>query len=319
MGGGPRHPDDVGGDLGAGHRGPVLGRLRRVVRRSEPEGRPSLRADPPEGRRAVRHPRTGGEVHRRSTAETRQRILGANDDHGERRDAEPLRSHANRRDLSPLLQHAEERISGFRRDIRRRPPLPIPPGTDRRGSAHADEGRAPIPHLPRRVLPGTVQPNLRRTPGGPVSDPRRAGRRDGEVPRPRVLLRRGRRPHVALLVGRLALDAIFLAHGWPKMKDIQKTIGFVKGTGWPGGATFAVLFSLLEFFGAIALILGLLTQFVAFLFFLEMIATTIFSKTKLNKKFILGYELDVAYAAFALVLALLGPGGWSLDRILGLA
>src|SRR5437867_1851454 len=70
---------------------------------------------------------------------------------------------------------------------------------------------------------------------------------------------------------------------------------------------------------AVRLILGLLTQFVAFLFFLEMIATTIFSKTKLNKKFILGYELDVAYAAFALVLALLGPGGWSLDRILGLA
>src|SRR5256885_5890994 len=126
-------------------------------------------------------------------------------------------------------------------------------------------------------------------------------------------------PDLALLVGRLALGAIFLAHGWPKMKDLQKTIGFVKGTGWPGGATFAVLFSLLEFFGAIALILGLLTQFVAFLFFLEMIATTIFSKTKLNKKFILGYELDVAYAAFALVLALLGPGGWSLDRILGLA
>ncbi len=126
-------------------------------------------------------------------------------------------------------------------------------------------------------------------------------------------------PDLALLVGRLALGAIFLAHGWPKMKDLQKTIGFVKGTGWPGGATVAVLFSLLEFFGAIALILGLLTQFVAFLFFLEMIATTIFSKTKLNKKFMLGYELDVAYAAFALVLALLGPGGWSLDRILGLA
>ena len=126
-------------------------------------------------------------------------------------------------------------------------------------------------------------------------------------------------PDLALLVGRLALGAAFLAHGWPKVKDLQKTIGFVKGTGWPGGATFAVLFSLLEFFGALALILGLLTQIVAFLFVLEMIATTVFSKMKLNKKFVLGYELDVAYGAFALVLALLGPGGWSLDRILGLA
>lgn len=126
-------------------------------------------------------------------------------------------------------------------------------------------------------------------------------------------------PDIAALVGRLALGAILLAHGWPKIKDLSKPIGFVKGTGWPGGAAFAVLFSLLEFFGGIALILGLLTQFVAILFFLEMIATTVFSKTKLNKKFMLGYELDLGYAAFALVLALLGPGSWSLDRILGFA
>lgn len=126
-------------------------------------------------------------------------------------------------------------------------------------------------------------------------------------------------PDLAALVGRIALGAIFLAHGLPKIRDLRQPIGFVRGTGWPGGATFAVLFSLLEFFGGIALILGLFTQVVAVLFVLEMIATTIFSKTKLGKKFILGYELDVGYAALALVLALLGPGAWSLDQILGLA
>jgi putative oxidoreductase len=123
----------------------------------------------------------------------------------------------------------------------------------------------------------------------------------------------------AALIGRVALGALFLTHGWPKIKDVRKTIGFVKGTGWPGGAAFAALFSLLEFFGGLALIIGLLTQIVAVLFVLEMIATTVFSKTKLNKKFSLGYELDLAYAAFALVLALLGPGAWSLDRLLGWA
>ena len=37
-------------------------------------------------------------------------------------------------------------------------------------------------------------------------------------------------PDLASLLGRLVLGAIFLAHGWPKMKDLQKTIGFVKGT-----------------------------------------------------------------------------------------
>lgn len=124
---------------------------------------------------------------------------------------------------------------------------------------------------------------------------------------------------IAALVGRLALGALFLAHGWPKIKDLRKPIGFVKGTGWPGGAAFAVLFTLLEFFGALALIVGFVTQIVAVLFVLEMAATTIFSKTKLKKNFMLGYELDVAYAALALVLAFLGPGAWSLDRILRLA
>lgn len=124
---------------------------------------------------------------------------------------------------------------------------------------------------------------------------------------------------VAALVGRLALGALFLAHGWPKIKDVGKPIGFVKGTGWPGGAVFAVLFTLLEFFGALALIVGFVTQIVAVLFVLEMAATTIFSKTKLKKNFSLGYELDVAYAAFALVLALMGPGAWSVDHLLGWA
>ena len=89
----------------------------------------------------------------------------------------------------------------------------------------------------------------------------------------------------AALIGRLALGALFLAHGWPKIKDVRKPVGFVKGTGWPGGAAFALLFTLLEFFGGIALIIGFLAQIVAVLFVLEMTATTIFSKTKLKKKF----------------------------------
>lgn len=127
-------------------------------------------------------------------------------------------------------------------------------------------------------------------------------------------------PDAAALVGRIALGALLLAgHGWPKLKDLRKPMAFVKGTGWPGGAAFAVLFTLLESFGAIALMIGFLTQILAVLFVLEMIATTIFHKTKLKGKFTGGYELDVAFAAFALVLAFVGPGAWSLDRILGLA
>ncbi len=112
---------------------------------------------------------------------------------------------------------------------------------------------------------------------------------------------------------------MFLVHGWPKIRDLRGTMGWVRGTGFPGGAAFALLFSLLEFFGAIALILGFLTQIVAALFALEMVATTIFAKTKLGKKYVLGYELDVAFLVLAVTVAILGPGPWSVDRLLGIA
>src|SRR2546422_9877392 len=92
-------------------------------------------------------------------------------------------------------------------------------------------------------------------------------------------------PDLAATLARVALGALFLVHGVPKMRDLKKTMGFVKGTGFPGGAAFALLFSLLEFLGGIALVVGVLTQVVAALFALEIVATTIFSKTKLREKF----------------------------------
>ena len=125
-------------------------------------------------------------------------------------------------------------------------------------------------------------------------------------------------PDVAATIARIALGALFLVHGVPKMRNLKGTAGWVKSTGFPGGGGFAILFSILESFGAAALIAGFFTQIVAVLFVLEMVATSIFSKTKLGKKFVLGYELDVAYLVLALTLAILGPGPWSVDRWLGL-
>src|SRR3989442_13472283 len=125
-------------------------------------------------------------------------------------------------------------------------------------------------------------------------------------------------PDFAATLARIALGALFLVHGIPKIRNPKQTIAFVKGTGFPGGAMFAVLFTLLEFFGGIALLLGFLTQVVGALIALEMVATTIFAKTKLGKKLVLGYELDIAYLVLGLVVAFLGAGPWSVDRLLGL-
>ena len=63
-----------------------------------------------------------------------------------------------------------------------------------------------------------------------------------------------------------------------KIKDLKRPMGWVKGTNWLGESVFAVLLTPLEFLGAFALIIGFLTQMVAVLFVLEMVATRVFSK-----------------------------------------
>jgi putative oxidoreductase len=126
-------------------------------------------------------------------------------------------------------------------------------------------------------------------------------------------------PDTAATLARIVLGVLFVAHGWPKIRNVKKPMAWVKSTGWPYGEYWAFLFTFLEFFGGLALIVGFLTQVVAVLIALEMVATGIFSKQKLGKKFFSGYELDVVYMFFALVISILGPGPWSIDRILGFA
>ena len=123
---------------------------------------------------------------------------------------------------------------------------------------------------------------------------------------------------VAALVLRLVLGGLMVVHGLPKIKNLKQSATWVAGTGWAWAAGFAYAFGLLEFFGGLALILGFLTQLVALLFVLEMIATTLFSRAKLGKKLVGGWENDLLYLVGALALLFLGAGAFSLDALLHL-
>ncbi len=116
---------------------------------------------------------------------------------------------------------------------------------------------------------------------------------------------------------RLALGISFIFHGYLKLtgQSRAQTLQFMKSIGVP--AMVVNLVALLEFLGGIGLVVGFLTQVIGILIFLEMIGTTILSKTKLGKKYMLGYELDIGYMAMALSLALLGPGTLSVDSLIG--
>ena len=90
----------------------------------------------------------------------------------------------------------------------------------------------------------------------------------------------------------------------------------MKSMGLPGG--FILFAAIVEFFGGVALLLGILTPVIALLSALWMLSTTWLSKFKAMKKFAGGYEIDVVLLVASLALALLGAGAISLDHLLGL-
>jgi putative oxidoreductase len=120
------------------------------------------------------------------------------------------------------------------------------------------------------------------------------------------------------LILRLAIGTLFIIHGYPKLTAAQRTQGgaWMKSMGMP--AAMVPFGGVVEFFGGLALILGILTPIVAALSALWMLSTTWFVTTKAKKKYVGGYEIDITLFLAALALALLGSGIYSIDHLLGL-
>ena len=70
----------------------------------------------------------------------------------------------------------------------------LPRTVDRGGTAHPQQRSLQEGHLPRPMLPGTTQRDLRRTPGGLEEVARTGDQRNGRFPRRQPVLRRRRRP-----------------------------------------------------------------------------------------------------------------------------
>jgi putative oxidoreductase len=121
---------------------------------------------------------------------------------------------------------------------------------------------------------------------------------------------------VASLILRLAIGIVFIIHGYPKLGAQQRKQGaeWMKSMGLPGG--FILFGGIVEFFGGIALLLGVLTSVIALLFALWMLSTTWLAAGKMKKKFVGGYELDVILLLASLALAAIGGGIFSIDHLL---
>ncbi len=119
-----------------------------------------------------------------------------------------------------------------------------------------------------------------------------------------------------LLVLRVILGLILIKHGWPKLKDLKQAGNGFAQMGFKPGVFWATVVSLLEVFGGLLLILGFLTQIVAFFVAIEFIVILI--KVKRKAGFVGGYEFELLILAAALALIVLGAGRVSLDTVSGL-
>ena len=122
---------------------------------------------------------------------------------------------------------------------------------------------------------------------------------------------------VGLLVLRIALGIIFLAHGYPKLAHLRggaQMQGFFVEHGLPG--YFLYIAGVIETFGGGLLLLGLFTRAAAVLLALEMCVAIWKVHSAHGYLAVNDYQFPLALAAACFALATVGAGMISVDQFL---
>jgi putative oxidoreductase len=121
---------------------------------------------------------------------------------------------------------------------------------------------------------------------------------------------------LGLLAMRIALGAVMIVHGYPKVTGIHGVEKFFSGVGLPWWSAY--LSAGAEFFGGILIIAGLLTRFFGLALLIDMIVAIdkVHWKNGLTGEG--NYQWPMTLAALGLALIFFGAGPIALDAVIGL-
>ena len=123
---------------------------------------------------------------------------------------------------------------------------------------------------------------------------------------------------LVLALTRVVIGVVFIAHGWQKLgqNGIAATQQAFAGMGVPAPDASALVATGIELAGGVLLVAGLLTPLAAVLLALDMLGA--FLIVHLGQPVFVadnGWELVAALGVVSLVLAVTGPGRFSVDAL----
>jgi putative oxidoreductase len=116
---------------------------------------------------------------------------------------------------------------------------------------------------------------------------------------------------LALLILRVALAAVMLVHGLPKVTGFSGTAGFFASVGVPLPTVAAAFAALAEVVGSILILLGIAVDVAGLALAIDMIGAIVFAKLKGGFTGQDNFQFEFILLAAALALALAGPGRYA--------